>query len=148
MSGIQKMLISMAVLVSFGLNAYALEKSTGKAAASENRIQWVHDFAEGLAIAKKTKKPIMVDFYADWCGWCRKLDTGPYRNARVIELANSFVCVKINTDVDARTPSRYGVRGLPTIVFLDATGGLLTTVVGYRDADFFAQTLAKIKNKN
>jgi len=109
--------------------------------ADAKSIAWIHDLSSGLDAAKSSGKPVMVDFYADWCGWCRRLDETTYRDPELVALLSDFVCVKVNTDRDRTSPARYGVQGLPTIVFLDKSGGLKETVVGYRDAAFFKKLI-------
>ncbi|MBU4310721.1 thioredoxin family protein, partial [bacterium] len=50
-------------------------------------IKWYENFDGGLAEAKRTGKPIMIDFYTDWCHWCDELDKKVYTNSDVIKLA-------------------------------------------------------------
>ncbi|MDD5440305.1 MAG: thioredoxin family protein [Candidatus Omnitrophica bacterium] len=95
-------------------------------------VSWENDLTRALAKAKDGGKPVMADFYTDWCGWCKKLDQDVYTDAAVNRLAERFVCVKVNCQTDKQAPSRYGVTGYPTIIFFDALGNVQEKVIGYR----------------
>ncbi|MBN1823436.1 MAG: thioredoxin family protein [Endomicrobiales bacterium] len=112
---------------------------------SAGEIEWVMSLGEGLSAAKAEKKNLMVDFYADWCGWCKKLDRDVYSNPEVAKLAENFVCVKVNTDRYPVDAQQYGVQGLPTVMFMDSSGKVLEKVVGYRDAKYFASVMGRLK---
>lgn len=113
-------------------------------AAQGTEIEWVYSLDEGLRIARQENKPIMVDFYTDWCGWCKKLDQDTYSNPEVQELAEEFVCVKVDGDSDRSSVSRYGIRGYPTILFLDSNGEEIDRNVGYAGPDELAQMMRRI----
>ena len=130
------------------LRCYAQEKTDVSNAVKSSGIEWQPSFSKGLEIAKKAKKPIMADFYADWCGWCKKLDKTTYQDKNVIELSKKFVCIKVDTDQDQATSSKYGVKGLPTIVFLSPKGDVTNQIVGYRDGAYFATVMSGEVNKN
>jgi len=103
--------------------------------AEVTNIQWVNSFDEGLKMAKSRNCPLMVDFYAEWCGWCKKLDKETWTDKNVIQLAQRFVCVKIDCDTDRQTPARYGARSLPTILFINSDGKVIHQVIGYRNSE-------------
>ena len=105
--------------------------------AATNAIPWVLTFSDGLAEARQTDRPMMIDFYTDWCGWCKKLDADTYVNGQVIAAAKDFVSVKVNADVDKETASRYKITGFPTILFTDAAGTEIHRVIGYRPPQNF-----------
>lgn len=114
---------------------------------TSNAIEWQTSLDKGLEIAKKTKKPIMADFYAEWCGWCKKLDKTSYQDKNVIELSKKFVCVKVNTDLDSASASKYGVQGLPTIIFLSPDGKVTKQIVGYKEGDYFKTVMEELTRK-
>ena len=59
-------------------------------------------------------KPMIVDFWAEWCGPCRMI--GPALEEIASELGDKVTVAKLNIDENPDTPSRYGVRGIPTML--------------------------------
>jgi thioredoxin 1 len=76
-----------------------------------------------------SKTPVLVDFWAEWCGPCRQI--GPALEELSEEMAGSVTIAKINIDESPETPGRYGVRGIPTLM-LFKDGELASTLVGAR----------------
>jgi thiol:disulfide interchange protein len=119
-----------------GLAGLALALAPASFAAPK-QIQWTDNLEKGLAQAKKENKPALIDFYADWCGWCERLDKDTYTDPKVIELSKRFVMIKVNTEGERRATIKYGVRSLPTIVITDASAREIGRVTGYRPASSF-----------
>jgi len=110
-------------------------------------LSWEKNLDAGLERAKSEERAIMIDFYTDWCGWCKKLDQDTYSNSRVQELARGFVCLKVNGDKFPNFVSKYLIEGYPTIVFLNPAGQEITRIVGYTDASGLLAKMGDISAK-
>lgn len=140
MSRKQLKVLSIAIALSLlTLLLASCAKEAKQEAATE--VSWLTSYDEAMAAAKKHKQPIMIDFYADWCAWCKKLDSDTYVNKDVVALAQQFISLKIDADVEGALSSRYKVVGLPTILFIDTDGKEIHRVVGYRPPDAFVNEM-------
>lgn len=111
-------------------------------------ISWESDLAKALKSAEGSNKPLMVDFYTDWCGWCKKLDSNTYSDKTINDLSAKFICVKVNADKARDLTVKYGVRGYPTIIFLNSKGDVEQVIVGYADAASLKQIMEKVLAKS
>lgn len=99
--------------------------------AGGGKISWLTDLPPALAKAKETGRPIMIDFYADWCGPCKMLDAETYSDDRVAQASTNLVMVRIDVDQNQLLAGRYRVESIPTIVVLNPDGTESNRAVGF-----------------
>lgn len=138
-----KKLIFVILLASAGLAVFAQAPA----------VKW-YSIEEAAALAKTSPRPIFVDAYTDWCGWCKKLDKDTFSNPVIAEILNNkYYAVKF--DAEGKEPVTFqgrkfvndgslgkthqlayallqGNLGYPTVVFLTANSELITPVSGYK----------------
>lgn len=112
--------------------------------AAPPAVAWERDFAQALEKARAAGKPILVDFWAEWCHWCKRLDQTTYADRRVVRLSKGFVSVKVDTEgapADVAVAARYDVTTLPTILFLSSRGRPLVRINGFQGPGQFPSTM-------
>jgi thiol:disulfide interchange protein DsbD len=103
-----------------------------------------------LAEAKAAGKPVMLDFYADWCVSCKEMERFTFADPQVAARMKQMVLLKAdvtaNTAADATLLKRFGLFGPPGIIFFDAGGRELVDlrVVGFQPAETFLPTLERV----
>lgn len=132
---IQKGFMQAILVIGFGylaigtLNLSHLMKdpfAINKEVQSSELLDWQIYSEELLVDAKSAGKPVVIDFWADWCAACHELEANTFTNPQVRELSKNFVLLKF--DATKNSPQlkilkeRYGIRGLPTLVFIDKDG--------------------------
>jgi thiol:disulfide interchange protein len=127
----------------------ALDSKLKSEPAAQPAIQWAKDWPSAQKAAADSGKLIMVDFYTDWCGWCKRLDRDTFPNKTVVDAARNFISLRLNAEKEGRPLARkHGVRGYPTIMFFDHTGKLVGRIGGYLKPAPFAATMKKILDKH
>jgi thioredoxin:protein disulfide reductase len=91
------------------------------------QLAWLHSEDEALTKSKTEKRPLLVDFTAEWCGACKEMAKETFAEPRVMSKAGNFVAVKIDATNDEdpavqAVMAKYNVKGLPTVLLIDSSG--------------------------
>ncbi len=110
-------------------------------------IAWQGTLEAAMKIAAREKKPIFIDFWAEWCGPCKEMLATTYKDKAVIARSKQFVPVLINADEQPKLLAKFGISGIPTVVFLDAKGKVLLQATGLETAPEFLKTMSQAAKK-
>ena len=111
-------------------------------------VRFERSFDEAVKKARAQRKPVMIDFWAEWCGWCHRLDKTTYVDPAVVKLSQDFVAVKIDTEgspAETEVAERLDVTSLPTILFVTPGGHQILRVNGFQGPGKFPRTLERAK---
>jgi len=88
----------------------------------------------------QSTKPVLVDFWAEWCAPCRMI--GPIIDQIASDFASSATVVKLNVDDNTASAQRYGIKGIPTLILFNE-GKEVERVVGATSKDSITRILEK-----
>lgn len=144
--GMTRFILIAAIVLAVGIPEVIGEEKGG--------LKWM-PFEDGLALAKNSNRMVLIDFYTDWCGWCKKMDKDTYGDPEVqAYLIKHYVIIKL--DAESSKKVRYNdieltqqelagsfeVKGFPSTVFLKSGGEPLTILPGYSSAKDFRIVLS------
>jgi thiol:disulfide interchange protein len=113
---------------------------------TEVELKWESDWDDAFTRARDEGKPVMANFYAEWCVWCKHLETITFRDEKVANmLADNVVPVNIDIDGDAKDLVRdHRIQAPPTIVLFSADGEELGRIPGFLPPSNFLTVVEKI----
>ena len=115
------------------------------------KLKWQPYSDAALASALAAKKPVLIDFFADWCGACVEMEHDTFPDSRIQAESAKFALFQIDATNDSplldTLKKKYAVLGLPTMIFYDTRGALRAdqTVTGFEDADTFLKHMAAVQ---
>jgi len=149
-AGIVFLALGIGYIIGFTLNEDIGSKEN--TAPRKTGIVWLKDEGSALSQAKEQKKPMIIDFTADWCPVCKRLEHETFSDPLTIEASKRFFCVRIDC-TDTNDPEirklwkKYNIVGLPTIAFLDSHGNLKPeqSVTEFVKSEIFLKKMSQIQ---
>lgn len=140
-------------VLAFSFKVTSTTGSTDSSNKKKPAIAWT-TFDKGVELAKNENKLLVVDFYTDWCHWCKVMDKETYNDKAVVAYAKeNVIMAKINAETNEKFKFKeasysgrelsmmFGVRGFPTTVFMNSDGELITSISGFIPAEKFNMIL-------
>ena len=138
-------LLSVILVLSLGCNQRPstklpkpLEGIAPELVARLGGLHFVQDVTTGYQLAEKQDLPCLLFFTADWCTYCHQMEETAFRDPIIKNLAEEFVCIKVDADRYPSLCQQLEVTGFPTIQFLAADGRTLHRLVGRQSAESLA----------
>jgi thiol:disulfide interchange protein len=110
------------------------------------KLDWEKSWDAAFTRARAEGKPVLVSFEAEWCVWCKKLESTTYRDTKVMTLiADSLVPLTLDVDGSGRELSdEHGVESLPTILVFAPDGSERGRINGYFPPGQFVEVVSEI----
>jgi len=120
-----------------------------------------YTFQDGMKLADSGYKHLVIDFYADWCHWCKVMDKETFSDPEVEKfLFENFIPIKLNAESSSETitfrgqqltprqlTSAFQVTGFPSIAFLTPDMEVITIIPGYIKKDMFMNILEYVEHE-
>ncbi len=120
--------------------------AAGGMAAAAEEVAWQPSYEKALAEAQSQQKLLLLDFTAEWCGWCKKMESEVYSTPEVSAALRDVVCVKVDIDENAAIALAYQVQSIPRTIILNASKQIVTDRLGFSAAADFLDLLKEAKN--
>ena len=118
---------------------FELASSMQAERVSDKENRWLSSDEEGFRRARLTGKPVLMDFFAEWCSGCHELDEKTWPDGDVLKELDRFVRIKLDlTKIDEKTQAihqKYRIIGMPTVILFDPAGTEVGRFVGFKPPD-------------
>ena len=118
--------------------------------AGPSKIHWITDYPTAVRLAAKTHRLLVVDFYANYCPDCHKLEKLTYPSAKLASFLNSgFIPVKLNVEIkkNIRVANKFDVSPLPDIVVITPAGRAVGDWIGYKSPAAFMAAVHQLASQ-
>ena len=102
------------------------------------------DFMRAFKAAREAKRPIVIDFWATWCGPCIKLKKKTLRNAEVEKALEGVELIYVDLDENPLLAKTFEVSSVPDVLFIDSEGFIVDRLKGFEEAPAFLERLKQL----
>jgi len=120
-----------------GVLAVLVSATLGISNAHAASITWRTSLSSAMSEAKKSGKPIFVDFTASWCGPCKQMKKTTFKDAKVIAESKKWVMVRIDVDEQEKVAKKYKIKAMPTLMIMSPKGKVVSRELGGQGAKEF-----------
>lgn len=132
-----------AILITCLITGHGCSKEESqKQGEATQEIHWIDDLDKALTMAQDQNKVLMIDFMAEWCPPCKKMEATTFNQPEVIKKSTLFIPLRIDVDKQADiankyncNASKYGGIGIPNLLFMTHEEKRVKHIIGYRDSE-------------
>ncbi|MGE5679324.1 MAG: thioredoxin domain-containing protein, partial [Bacillota bacterium] len=110
--------------------------------------EWQHYTEAAYASALSSNRPMIIDFYADWCIPCKELDAMTFSDSRVISESKRFGTYKVDMTKSSEETeiirNKFKIVGMPTVLMINSKGEEIQRITGFENADKFYEMMKKV----
>ncbi len=118
------------------------EKAVSKKVTHSTALEWKRWTPSVFAEAKEKKRLVLVDFAAQWCSFCKKMDQTTWKDPQVLAIiAKNYIPVRVDDEIDTELAEKYRDYGRPAIIVLNAEGKEIFKKTGYQAPQWMLWTL-------
>jgi len=122
--------------------AVATNAKDGKATPGKVNILHTDEFVEMFDEKCKIERPIVIDFSAEWCGWCKKMH--PHIQELAKKYSGKIDFYQVNYETDIELIQAIGIQSYPTLVYVKTDGSVLIDEDGYRTTEVLDSTIQEV----
>lgn len=108
-------------------------------------IPWARSYDAGMAMAQAQKRPVLIQFSAEWCKWCERMDVEVFVDDPVIDALKGYTCIKVDVDKRPDVAMAYSVRSLPRVIVINTHQEVVGDWLGYQRPDRFLELLIDLE---
>ena len=101
-------------------------------------------FVKAIERAKAAKRPIVIDFWAEWCVTCLRLKRETLQDTEVVKALRSVELIYVDLDTYPALGDAYGVAAIPDVVFVDSSGSIVDRLQNFEPPEAFIARLRKV----
>ena len=117
-------------------------------------IIWEENLDSAFNLASLSNKIIMIEFMAEWCPPCKRMEKETFSNDKIINKSNEFIFVRVDVDKNQdiakeykRNAKKYGGIGIPNILFIDKDKNIVHQTVGFLNANQLTTVMDSVLKK-
>ncbi len=110
------------------------------------QVNWVYNMKDAQIKSLTEHKLILMDFWASWCRPCREMDDKLWNSPEISKVTDKFIPMKVDIDIQKELAVKYGVKAIPTVILMTATGDVIWQKTDFSSASAYLKILEALPN--
>lgn len=112
----------------------------------EAKVRWTESIPSAVKQHREGRRPMVIYFTADYCGYCRKMERDTWNDPKVVRrIHDGFVALKVDAEQHPELVKRLGVEGLPATIIFNSEGERIQTLSGYSRSGTVIESLDTVR---